>query len=558
MMINEHSRHRRRRALPLAAGSVVLSTAFFTPQTTWAQDATSSAEEREPYLDTVYYDEADETGQLTGGVTRLLIDAPDRKTITPIPAEAYTLGELDNPANRIDLVFVGDGYLASQMSTYHAHVDLQVGQFFAEEPFITYAPFFNVHRVEVVSAESGVDHDPTYPIWRNTALDMGFWCSGIERLLCVNVGAAYGYAANAPDVDLVAAIANSVKYGGAGYSSSDLATASGGNSLATEVLLHEFGHALGNLADEYHYYDGTRYNGGEVPEANVSIYDESQIRSRRTKWHLWLGENDPNFDGLVSAFEGARYYQYGIYRPTNNSLMNSLNRPFNLPSVEAIIIEMYRIVDPIDDASPTAPVYTEDDTLFVDPIDPSDHALTIQWYLDGDPIPWATNERLDLGLLQMSPGRHEVSVTVVDEIEWVRDEDDRADWLTETREYQVDASGGGPCLALSVPTLTAGEDATIEVTGGVAGSEVAILWGVQDGQFSAEQNGWCVEFDFAVPDGRAAARVVAMGAFDSSGRFEATVTVPPSAAGRELRFQSAMRGTCPGTCMSEVVIQVVQ
>ena len=83
-----------------------------------------------------------------------------------------------------------------------------------------------------MSSESGVDHDPVFGIYRNTALDMGFWCSDIERLLCVNVGDAYAYANQAPDADQVFAVANSTKYGGAGYSSSDLATFAGGNSAA--------------------------------------------------------------------------------------------------------------------------------------------------------------------------------------------------------------------------------------------------------------------------------------------------------------------------------------
>ena len=104
----------------------------------------------------------------------------------------------------------------------------QTAHYFAEVPYDTYADYFNIHVVDVVSPESGVDHDPTHPIWRTTAMDMGFWCAGIDRLLCINVTKAYSFANNAPDVDLVLALANSTKYGGAGYSSSDLATASGG------------------------------------------------------------------------------------------------------------------------------------------------------------------------------------------------------------------------------------------------------------------------------------------------------------------------------------------
>nr|BFF03508.1 hypothetical protein GCM10020241_51830 [Streptoalloteichus tenebrarius] len=35
-------------------------------------------------------------------------------------------------------------------------------------------------------------------------------------------------------------------------------------------------------------------------------------------------------------YEGAHYHRRGVYRPTENSLMRSLGRPFNLPGREAM------------------------------------------------------------------------------------------------------------------------------------------------------------------------------------------------------------------------------
>jgi len=260
----------------------------------------------------------------------------------------------------------------------------------------------------VISNESGVDHDPTYPIWRDTALDMGFWCGGTERLLCVDVGKAYAYARNAPDVDMVLAVANSTKYGGAGYSGSDLATVSGGNGAAPEIALHEFGHSLGDLADEY-WYVGQTYTGPEPPEPNVSKLTAAQMKAAGTKWAKWLGENNPSYDGLVDTYEGARYCQFGIYRPTSNSKMRSLGRPFNLPCAEGLVVQMYKIVRPIDDSTPTSQTLRGYEIVFVDPVDPVGHTLDIQWYLDGSPVPGATKPQLDL----------------------------RATYLTETRRWTI-------------------------------------------------------------------------------------------------------------------------
>lgn len=354
-----------------------------------------------------------------------------------VPAPVVTVIDNGPPANRVDLVLVGDGYLASEMASFAAHVDNALDDMFNQQPFKRYAPLFNVHRVEVVSPESGVDNDPTQGVLRNTALDMRFWCNNIERLLCVSVSKAYDYALNAPDVDQVFAVANSVKYGGAGYPSNDLCTYSGGNSSAPEIAIHEIGHSLGDLADEYDYGGPANWTGGEPGTLNVSIYPSATMAAQERKWWRWLGFNATFNDGLIGTYEGANYSETGIYRPTNNSKMRSLGRPFNMPSIEGLLAAIYLEVDPIDDATPTGGVIPGAATLFVDPVDPVDAPLSIQWRLEGQPIAGATGPTLDLASLDLPPGMWDVSVVVVDNTDWVRDEALRASRMTSIRSWTV-------------------------------------------------------------------------------------------------------------------------
>ncbi len=386
-------------------------------------------------LERVYYDGVDDHGNLTGGM--VLLPRPDLETLMPGPGANWTT-ILDNgpSSNRLDIVFVGDGYLEAELGIYADHVTNGLNNLLTQEPFLSYSTYFNAHRVDVISNESGVDNDPVPGIFRDTAMDMGFWCSNIERLLCVNVSAAYQYANNAPDVEAVFAVANSTKYGGAGYSSSDLATYSGGNGAAPEVAIHELGHSLGNLADEYDYGDGVVYIGTERPEPNVSILTEPQMAAAGTKWADWLGDPGIGFGGLVSTYEGAYYSEFGIYRPTFDSKMRSLNQPFNLPSIESFIIQIYVVVDPIDDATPSGTL-SGTQTVFVDPIDPPNHALEVQWSLDGAPIAGATGTDLDLEPLGLGIGVYELAVTVTDPTEFVRDEAARALFLSETRLWDI-------------------------------------------------------------------------------------------------------------------------
>jgi IgA Peptidase M64 len=381
---------------------------------------------------------------LYGGRISIPFVAP---TTDVIPAPVTTLFGNNGVAgadNRVDLVMVGDGYTAAEQGQYQQDAATMAVAFFKYEPFTTYQNFFAVHTVTVVSNESGVDNDPTQGVNKDTALDMTFWCGGIERLLCVNVVKAYNYANNAPDVDQVIALANSSKYGGAGYTSSDLATDSGQNGLSGEVVVHELGHSFGNLADEYDYGGGNTWTGGEVPEPNASILDAAAMAGSGDKWADWLGYNDPAFDGLVGTYEGARYYKLGIYRPTNNSLMRALGRPFNPPSAENILIEMYKIVSPIEAAADDALVYDGSEVLWVQPMDliggPS---LAVQWYLDGTPIAGATGNTLDLGTLGLSTCLHTVRVEVIDPTPWVLNETARNLWMRDEVSFAISVAPPG-------------------------------------------------------------------------------------------------------------------
>mgnify|MGYP003292252834 CR=1 FL=1 len=91
------------------------------------------------------------------------------------------------------------------------------------------------------------------------------------------------------------------------------------------ILLHEFGHAFAKLADEYvdtnikdhnpedlTWWQNTGYN------RNVSL--ESDVT--KTPWADFAADSRYDFEKL-GCYEGAYYQEKGIYRPTDNSIMNS-------------------------------------------------------------------------------------------------------------------------------------------------------------------------------------------------------------------------------------------
>lgn len=227
--------------------------------------------------------------------------------------EVTKLMDNGSTADRLDIVVVGDGYTAAELDRFHTDAREKWAEVAAVEPYTTYQGLFNVWAVDAVSNQSGVSGDPGPEIVRDTALGSYFWCDDIERLLCVDQDKVDGYVAKAPEADLVLVLANSAKYGGAGYNEPSgtlgyegISTASAGNEKSGQVAIHETGHSLGKLADEYYYpgYPGyEEYTGPEPAESNSSTLAAGDMSGQRAKWHRWLGEESPD-GGSVGTYEG--------------------------------------------------------------------------------------------------------------------------------------------------------------------------------------------------------------------------------------------------------------
>lgn len=242
-------------------------------------------------------------------------------------AAATTLINNGPANNRMDYVFVGDGYTAAEMDKWRADAQLIINGFMADPLFSANRAGMNVHRVDIASNQSGVD-EPDKGIYRDTAMDGNFNCYNIERLLCVDEQKTLRIVGSvlAPDQrDVIIVISNSTRYGGSGGSVATLSM----NAQSVEVALHEIGHTAFALADEYEY--GTCDLSAEPTEGNVS-----RNGTRSVKWGGLIASTTavptslghyPN--GTVGAFQGAQYCTSGKYRPTENSRMRTLGFPWH-------------------------------------------------------------------------------------------------------------------------------------------------------------------------------------------------------------------------------------
>ena len=101
---------------------------------------------------------------------------------------------------------------------------------------------------------------------------------------------------------------------------------SGEDHRAGGVLIHELGHSVGSLDDEYLYFMD-HYEGEESPYVNSTIETDPS----KVKWKKYFDRTPPvptpyGFDGY-GLFEGA-VWATGIYRPTYMSMMRNTYYPF--------------------------------------------------------------------------------------------------------------------------------------------------------------------------------------------------------------------------------------
>ena len=315
-------------------------------------------------------------------------------------------------ANRVDIIFIGDGYQSSELETdYVTHINNTLNHFFTEAPLSRYQNFFNVHRVNVASNESGADK-PLDNIYVDTALDASYsWGGNVERCLYFNTSKAnnavnLALTGTTIDVDMRLGTVNDSKYGGCG---GQWGVYAGANSAANEIALHEIGHSFANLADEY-YYNNDHYNGSEPSAWNLTTVVGNG--SNGGKWDRWLGYDDPSSDiGVIGYYEGGGYHATGIYRPSDNSKMRALNRPFDAISREKFINDIYEEVDPLDNWEDNANTLIDPDEIWVEVVDAN--VIEVEWFVDGDSY-GVHGENFDIQSLGLAEGDYVVEAYAYD------------------------------------------------------------------------------------------------------------------------------------------------
>jgi hypothetical protein len=393
------------------------------------------------------------------------------------------------PAERLNLVVLGDGYQAHELDEFRADVDRNLNVQWSIEPFRSYRHYFNVYRLEIVSQDSGISCDPDDGnVKRNTPLRLGFQntcpapplargitygpaltpgtgctalndpgCTGTQQhnLFMSTYLAPLGVTGQ--NVQTLA-IANTFTYGGIGGTQ---ATTSGGSPQGPLISTHELGHSLGQLADEYPYSsrDVVRpcYTGPEPGSFHHTIRTSVEdMVATQHKWWRWIGEESLS-GGVIGLWEGGNTFPCGVRRPSQHSMMRWLGFYFDQVGRENMT---YRITGRRN-ANAMSLVHTPPgevgpkDVVWVETQHPKYHELTVTWRVNGAVVP-GNSRNLDLAGLAVSAG-DVVQVTVSDETDFVRDPTFKnGPRMTQTRQWTVGAPLAATpveaAITLSTPT----------------------------------------------------------------------------------------------------------
>jgi hypothetical protein len=308
--------------------------------------------------------------------------------------QVVAIHESGNPASKVDLLLMGDGYTTGEHDKFIARARELTDILFETSPFRERKDDFNVWAIAPPAARSGVSR-PSTGIFRDSPIGATYDSFRSERYILTFDNKSMRRIASSAPYDFIEILTNSEVYGGGGIYGL-FSTAAADSAWAPYLFVHEFGHHFAGLADEY-YTSSVAY---ELPEEIAEPYEPNVtalLDPDDIKWKHLVTPNTPLptawpkaefekhsvayqekrrqmraanvpeeamnelFDdnqeyveslfaasgqkGIVGAFEGGNYMAEGIYRSQQNCIMFTRTTDFCAVCAEAIekVIDEYSL-----------------------------------------------------------------------------------------------------------------------------------------------------------------------------------------------------------------------
>jgi hypothetical protein len=324
------------------------------------------------------------------------VDPADKFIVHGAEADAgplIKLHESGDPAVKLDLLILGDGYTAGERAKFERDAKRLTATLLATSPFKERQGDINVWGLAPAAAQSGISR-PSQHIFRRSPVGATYDAFDSERYVLTFENKAFrDLAANAP-YEVVEILTNSATYGGGGIYG-QYSTVAADSVWSSYIFVHEFGHHIAGLADEYYTSDVAYLPAADRVEPwepnATALLDPAALKWRDlvtpgvsipTPWPkdeferytkeiqqkrreiraanrpesemdaLFRDEekrdtallNEGAHAGKVGAFEGANYEARGFYRPQADCIMFTRdNVPFCVVCRRAIeqILDLY-------------------------------------------------------------------------------------------------------------------------------------------------------------------------------------------------------------------------
>ena len=262
----------------------------------------------------------------------------------------------------INIVLMGDGYSDRLIDdgSYDDDMEKTMNAIFKDEPYASFRDFFNVYEVYAVSENE-------MPGESYTAFETNFFSENLynikkyARIPDNNINETCVILLINQSFDQQSEYAIAFTWPGyiiAGDDEYDVTDYAKGGSLIElgraigddfpNVLAHEFGIGFAKLGTESGSNDRSMEEG-EKEEIlrlanNYGWYSNLDFTNDPTsiKWSKFL--SDERYIGTgIGIYEGGHYYMKGVWRPSQNSIMQYGMGMFNAPSREAIYKRIHRL-----------------------------------------------------------------------------------------------------------------------------------------------------------------------------------------------------------------------
>lgn len=221
------------------------------------------------------------------------IDPASRLVNNSPPAKKYKVDVIyeNGPAsNKVDLVILGDGYTAAEMQKFRSDAKRLTDVLLSREPFKSRAKDFNVRAVETPAESSGVCK-PHPGVFKRTPLSVHYGSFDSERYALTYDNRTVRDVASMVPYDFLVILVNERTYGGGGIYNL-YTTVSADNKFADYIMVHELGHHMAALADEY-YTSSVSY---ETPSITVEPWETNVtalLNPANLKWKALVEPGTP-------------------------------------------------------------------------------------------------------------------------------------------------------------------------------------------------------------------------------------------------------------------------